>query len=160
MLVAAIAAGVAFFATRTRWHSQPRVERVPGSPTVNVAAFAGHGRLALISLNTDWVLDGERRRLRRIPTTPGLYPLQPSFSRDGRWLAFVQTRTRPAYVAGGAWHVGQLWLARGDGSGAHPVSGLANTELVGWSSRNDVLAVVAGVRSRSGCPSASRRLFA
>jgi hypothetical protein len=113
-------------------------------PTVNAAAFAGHGRLAFISGRTVWVLDGGRRSLRRIPTPAGLYPSQPLFSPDGRWLAFVQTTTRPWDMPGSGSQVGRLWLARGDGSAAHPVSGLAHARLVGWSSAADVLAVVAG----------------
>jgi dipeptidyl aminopeptidase/acylaminoacyl peptidase len=148
IVAAAVVVGVAIFAIRDRSGTAPVIERVPGGPTVNIAAFAGHGRLAFISSNTVWVLDGERRSLRRIRTTTGLYPLQPSFSPDGRWLAFVDTSTRPAYVAGGAWHVGQLWLAGGDGSNAHPISGLANTQLIGWSPSRDVLAVVAGPVSK------------
>jgi hypothetical protein len=144
VLALAAAAGVGYGIVRSVDGGGQAVERVPGGPTVDVAAFAGHGRLAFISRNTVWVLDGGRRSLRRIVTAQGRYPLQPSFSRDGRWLAFVDTGVRPADVAGGAWHVGQLWLARGDGSAAHPVPGLANVQMVGWSSETDVLAVVAG----------------
>jgi WD40 repeat protein len=120
------------------------VVRVPGGPIVNVAAFAGHGRLAFISGRTVWVLDGDRRSLRRIATPAGLYPSQPSFSRDGRWLAFVRTTTTPWYVPGSGAQVGQLWLARGDGTAARPVTGLANARLVGWSPTSDILAVIAG----------------
>jgi Tol biopolymer transport system component len=74
-------------------------------------AFAGHGRLAFISRNTIWVLDGGRRSLRRTATARGLYPLAPSFSPDGRWLAFVQTKAQPASVAGGVWDASQMCRA-------------------------------------------------
>jgi hypothetical protein len=139
----AAAAGLVYGIVRSGGRA-PSIERVPGGPTVNIGSFAGHGRLAFISRNTVWVLDGDSHSVRRVAITRGLYPLRPSFSPDGRWLAFVETTTQPAYVAGGAWTVGQLWLARGDGSDAHPIAGLANAKLVGWSSRTDVLAVVAG----------------
>jgi dipeptidyl aminopeptidase/acylaminoacyl peptidase len=124
------------------------VVRVPGGPVVNVRAFAGHGRLAFISGTTVWVLDGDRRSLRRIPTPAGLWPSQPLFSADGRWLAFVRTRTTPWYVPGSGDQTGQLWLARGDGGDAHPVPGVANARLIGWSSTSDRLAVVAGPISK------------
>jgi dipeptidyl aminopeptidase/acylaminoacyl peptidase len=126
----------------------PTVVRVAGGPTVDVAAFAGHGRLAFISRNSLWVLDGTRRSLRRIATPPGLHPLRPLFSPDGTWLAFVETSTSPAFVAGGATDYSQVWLARGDGSDAHPVAGLSSALLVGWSPRADVLAAIAGPVSK------------
>ncbi|HEY1370704.1 MAG TPA: hypothetical protein VGF23_26470 [Gaiellaceae bacterium] len=144
VLAIAATAGVAYGVVRIADRGVQAIERVSGGPTVDVGAFAGHGRLAFISRETVWVLDGGRRSLRRIATPRGRHPLQPSFSPDGRWVAFVDTGVRPADVAGGEWRVGQLWLARGDGSDAHPVAGLADTQLIGWSSKTDVLAVVAG----------------
>jgi Tol biopolymer transport system component len=58
--------------------------------------------LAFISRNSLWVLDGTRRSLRRVATPPALHPLRPLFSPDGKWLAFVEMSTSPAFVAGGA----------------------------------------------------------
>lgn len=135
----ALAAAVALVLA-LRGRSTPAIVRVDGGPTVNVAAFAGHGRLAFVSGRSVWVLSG--RSLRAI-TTPR-HPLQPVFSPDGRWLAFVDTATTPAYVPGSGNQIGQLWLARGDGSDAHPVRGLAHAFISGWSAAGDGLAVVAG----------------
>jgi dipeptidyl aminopeptidase/acylaminoacyl peptidase len=151
--VALVVAGAAVAAAsvaviRGRSHTVADIVRVPGGPVVNVAAFAGHGRLAFISGRTIWILDGGTKSLRRIATPVGLYPSQPSFSHDGRWLAFVRTTTKPLDVPGSGAQVGQLWLARGDGSGAHPVHGLANALLIGWSPTADVLAVEGGPISK------------
>src|SRR5712691_4932765 len=54
----------------------------------NAAAFAGHGELAFVSRGTLWVLDGATQTLRRV-ATPGVTPLDPAFSPDGHWLAFL-----------------------------------------------------------------------
>jgi len=133
-----VALGIAF----TRSSSLPHIVRVSGGPTVNVAAFAGYGRLAFISRNALWVVAGGR--LRKVDTPTGLHPLQPQFSPDGKWLAFVATKTSADRVAGGASEPSQIWLARGDGSGAHPVTGLGTAWLVGWSPTSDVLAAMSG----------------
>ncbi|MDX6473983.1 MAG: hypothetical protein QOK22_2799, partial [Gaiellaceae bacterium] len=143
-VAAAVLTATAFAALRLTSAGRPAVENVPGGPMVNIAAFAHHGELAFISRNTLWVLDGARRSLRRIPTAPGQYPLQPAFSFDGDWIAWVQTASPPDTVAGGGDSRGQLWLARGDGRDAHSVDGLANATLLGWSPNTDVLAVAAG----------------
>jgi dipeptidyl aminopeptidase/acylaminoacyl peptidase len=70
------------------------------------------------------------------------------FSPDGKWLAFVETTTSLAFGAGGATAYSQVWLARGDGSDAHPVAGLGSAFLVGWSPRADLLAAIAGPVSK------------
>jgi len=104
-------------------------------PRVNAAAFAGHGELAFVSRGTLWVLDGANRALRRV-ATPGLTPADPVFSPDGRWLAFLGAKPGAAFDG--------LWFARGDGSGAHEIRGLAVAGLVGWNPAQDVLAVTTG----------------
>jgi dipeptidyl aminopeptidase/acylaminoacyl peptidase len=131
--------GVVFGAGR----GNPAVVRVPDGPTVNLAAFAGHGRLAFVSRNTLWVVDGTSRSLRKVPIPRGLRPLRPLFSPDGKWLAFLETTSVPSDVAGGALGYSQVWLARGDGSDPHPVAGLGTALLVGWSPTSDVLAAMA-----------------
>ncbi len=45
-------------------------------------------------------------------------PSQPSWSPDGRWVAFLRTPVRPMYDAA----VSTLWMTRSDGSGARRVS--------------------------------------
>lgn len=76
------------------------------APAVNIAAFAGHGDLAFISRATVWVLDGMTGSLRRI-VTPGMTPLGPAFSPDGRWLAFSARSANPSVQTtngvAGAW---------------------------------------------------------
>jgi Tol biopolymer transport system component len=124
--------------------SAPAVVQISGGPTVNVRAFTDHGRLAFVSRNSLWVLNGGRSSLRQVATPRRLHPVQPVFSPDGKWLAFLVTKTAPADMAGGALGYSPVWLARGDGSDAHPVPGLGRALIVGWSSRGDVLAAMAG----------------
>jgi dipeptidyl aminopeptidase/acylaminoacyl peptidase len=117
-------------------------------PGVDEAAFAGHGELAFVSRGTLWVLNGATGTLRRVPT-PGVTPLDPSFSRDGRWLSFLGTR------ASGSAQETTVWLASEDGSGAHQL--VASGGLVGWSPAADVLAVTAGNAIRLIWPSGAAR---
>jgi WD40 repeat protein len=103
-------------------------------PSVDEAAFAGHGELAFVSRGELWVLDGATGTLRNVPA-PGMTPLDPAFSRDGRWLSFLGTNpSAQGYYS--------VWLASGEGSGAHQV--VASGGLIGWSPAADVLAVTAG----------------
>jgi dipeptidyl aminopeptidase/acylaminoacyl peptidase len=62
---------------------------------------------------------------------------QPVFSSDGQWLAFLRQRWNGYDVSS------QLWLARADGSLAHPVTSMGGTYVGGfqWSPAADVLAV-------------------
>lgn len=138
--MALVAAGAATIAGVAVSRPAPHVERIHGGPTVDVGAFTHHGRLAFVSRDTLWVLAG--RSLHRVATTPGLHPLHPSFSPDGRRLAWIETSTPPEDTAGGGADPGQLWLADGDGRSAAPVDGLAHASIVGWGAGG--LAVVAG----------------
>jgi WD40 repeat protein len=88
-----------------------------------------------VSRGTLWVLDGATRALRQV-ATPGMAPSNPVFSADGRWLAFLGTKPGTAFDA--------LWIADGDGTGAHEIRGLAVAAFVGWSPARNVLAVTAG----------------
>lgn len=85
-----------------------------------------------------WVLDGDRGTLRQLPVPDGDTPSTPVFSHDGRWLAYVVSRSRDPY---GPF---QLWLAHADGSAPHEVRGLTVNQFVGWSPGVDLLAVTAG----------------
>ncbi len=105
------------------------------APSVNAAAFGGHGELAFVSRGTLWVLNGAAGTLRRV-ATPGMTPLDPAFSPDGRWLAFLGSSTSPSV------QTDTVWLAGGDGGGAHQI--VASGGLIGWSPATDVLAVTAG----------------
>ncbi len=129
------------------------------APTVNLAAFAGHGELAFVSRGRLWVADGATRTLRRV-ATPGMTPSGPVFSRDGGWLAFLATRVSPA--AGTASYA--VWLAAGDGSGAHQVQGPGGVAgfppAISWSPAADVLAVSDENTVRLISPSGKARTLA
>jgi hypothetical protein len=120
----------------------PAVRPSGRGPSVNAAAFAGRGELAFVSRGVLWVLDGATGALRRVRAA-GATPADPVFSRDGRWLAFLGM---PAGHPGGS-RPYTLWLAAGNGSGAHRVRGLAAEQLLGWSPARDVVAVTAGPSS-------------
>jgi hypothetical protein len=122
------------------------VAATAGRPFVDVNAFRHQGELAFISRGTLWVLDGAAGSLRKVAATTvdsqstPVVPGSPTFSHDGRWLAFLAT---PQSADGSP---SQLWIAHGDGTGAHEVTGLAVDQLVGWSPTADELAVVADAR--------------
>ena len=100
-------------------------------PFANVDAFRGKGELAFISRGRLWVLDGQRSTLRRVAAPRRAALSHPTFSRDGRWVAFEDGD--------------QLWVARGDGTDAHELGRLRVGGIVGWGPGADVLAVyVAG----------------
>jgi Tol biopolymer transport system component len=123
-------------------------------PSVNVAAFAGHGQLAFVSRGALWVLDGATMTLRLV-AAPEMRPANPVFSSDGRWLAFAAIRRPPVPAA----LASTVWLAHGDGSGVHPIGpglGLSG----GWSPAADVLAVTAGNTIRLISPSGQARTLA
>ena len=107
-------------------------------PFVNVRAFKGRGELAFISREKLWVLDGGAGRLRRLPVPDGYAPSSPVFSHDGRWLAYVASRSQDSYGPS------ELWIAHANGTGAHVVSRLVVNLFVGWSPSTDLVAVAAG----------------
>jgi WD40-like Beta Propeller Repeat len=75
------------------------------TPIANAPAFAGHGNLAFVSRDRLWLLDGPTRRLVRVA---GAGASSPTFSPNGRWLAWSQGTTR-------------FGLARSDGTGTRLV---------------------------------------
>lgn len=109
------------------------------SPFANARAFGGHGELAFVSRDQLWVLEGAGGALRHLRVPAGYEAASPSFSHDGRWLAYVVRPTNTDYFG-----PFQLWLAHGDGSAAHRVRGVWLDDLVGWRPGGDVLAVTAG----------------
>lgn len=126
----------------------PRLQPVtPSSPvTVNATEFRGHGVLAFVSKGSLYVLNGVTGRLVHLPD-PGYAPSDPTLSHDGRWLAYLQELGGPGPGAAESSHGGdanyQLWIARANGTDAHRVTSLVNSEIVGWSPTRDVLAVFA-----------------
>jgi Tol biopolymer transport system component len=133
-----------------------------GSPSARLKAFSGHGRLAFVSDDRLYVLDGsaagkpatlhtvvtgkvpgshgsaagEPSTLHTVVT--GKVPGSPAWSPDGRWLAFLVG----APSADGAVTSGALWLAGPDGQGAHQV--LPKSGGFAWSPKADELAAVSG----------------
>jgi hypothetical protein len=140
--VAAVAYGIATVAG-----GGDGIERAAGGPVVNARAFAGHGRLAFVSRGALWVLDGGP--LRRIATPRGATPASPSFSADGRWLAYLVERIDPDNHD----EHDRLWIARSDGAAARPVPGFLAYGIYGWSPHADLLAVATGPEQPKGpCP--------
>jgi Tol biopolymer transport system component len=111
-------------------------------PALDTAAFAHHGRLAFVSRGTLWVVDGSTGSVRAV-ATPGLVPTGPSFSPDGRWLAFVGSREK-VEPYGDQVLSSTLWFARSDGTDAHRVGGIAFGAAYGWNPRHDLFAVSVG----------------
>ena len=112
------------------------VAKTEQRPVVNGRAFSALGQLAFVSRSALWVLDGETQSLHHVALPEGVVPISPTFSPDGRWLAFVTGSTSLMR--------GSLWMARSDGTGAHRVAGLILGDAFGWSPHSDLYAVAAG----------------
>jgi Tol biopolymer transport system component len=147
----AVTAVVASAALLTGAASSATASRAPASrapagaakpaptPVVGANAFSGQGRLAFVSAGKLYVLDGTktgRPAVLDLVAAPADV-LAPAFSADGKWLAFLVTA--PSSYPQVSYYTGTLWLARADGTGAHPV--LANASTFAWSPTSDVLAV-------------------
>ncbi|MHB1710501.1 MAG: TolB-like translocation protein [Acidimicrobiales bacterium] len=80
---------------------------------------------------------------------PGLVPTNPSFSSDGKWLAFVASK-EIGNGYGNQVVSSTLWLARANGTGAHPVTGIESGAGIpsgtafGWNPHRDIFAVSVG----------------
>lgn len=147
VLALAAIGGAAYGVIRGTNSNSNATAHLPNDPIVNVRAFAGHGTLAFISRGKLWVLDGQSGKLRAMPRT-GFPPIQPVFSRDGKWLAYLQQHNSPATNN----DYSRLWIARADGTDAHVVPGLHVQALFGWNPHVDVLAVSTGPeRSQQPC---------
>lgn len=117
------------------------VSAVNTQPTANITAFQGQGKLAFVTQGRLFSLDGHASALH---TVPGVGTVStPLWSPDGQWLAYLQSPA-PAVRT-----TANLWLVRSDGSGAHPVDGLAGSVAQGtlvpslmWSPMADSLAVI------------------
>jgi hypothetical protein len=123
---------------------------------INTKAFSGQGEVAFVSANALFVLDGSSRSVRQI-TTGQPIPIDPEFSHDGRWLAFL----RPSI--GHSTDV--LWIARGDGSEAHRVRGIpaafevpnSDGSVMSWSPTQDQLLITTG--PVTGAPLVPRQVW-
>ena len=106
-------------------------------PIVNASAFAHRGLLAFVSHGELWVLDGFNGSLRQVRSS-GADPVDPTFSADGKWLAYLVEPYASALNAPPS----QLWIARSNGTDAHLVKQLGQASELSWSPTNDVLAAV------------------
>jgi len=124
-------------------------ERSTG-PAVNTSAFSGQGWLAYVSAGKLYVLDGSAAGrpavLDRVAAPASV--VAPAFSPDDRWLAFLVTA--PSAYPRVAYYTGTLWLARANGTDAHPV--LRDAGTFAWSPRRDVLAVTVYPRGGAALP--------
>jgi WD40-like Beta Propeller Repeat len=105
---------------------------------VGTRAFAGQGELAFVSAGRLYILDGTAPGKPTVlhALSVGKVPGALAWSPDGRWLAFLVGSPG----IDGSVTDGQLWVARADGSDAHPVVSSART--FAWSPKADVLAAV------------------
>jgi hypothetical protein len=142
----AVTAVVASAALLTSTASSATASRAPAgaakpapAPVVGANAFSGQGRLAFVSAGKLYVLDGTRTGRAAVldPVAAPADVVAPAFSADGKWVAFLVTA--PSSYPQVSYYTGTLWLARADGTGAHPV--LANASTFAWSPASDVLAV-------------------
>lgn len=122
------------------------VTRVSGGPTVHPRAFEHQGLLAFASLGSLYVLDGSTGALRQVGHLRSGAE-EPSFSHDGRWLAYIAAgKEAPFYGLGQeapyAPEPRRLVISASDGSSARVVAKVGQVEEAAWSPRADELLVV------------------
>ncbi|MGH9107815.1 MAG: hypothetical protein ACRDZX_18680, partial [Acidimicrobiales bacterium] len=121
-------------------------ERPGGWPTVDARAFAHQGLLAFASGGSLYVLDGRTEALRQVGRLR-TGAEEPSFSHDGRWLAYIAAG-KESSVYGGveeapyAPEPGPLVISYSDGSHVRTVRKVGEVEEAVWSPVADQLLVV------------------
>ncbi|MGB9112681.1 MAG: hypothetical protein WCF24_08135 [Acidimicrobiales bacterium] len=110
-------------------------------PLVNAKAFSHEGELAFVSRNALWVLDGANGSLREVTAN---YAIEPVFSPNGKWLAYVTTGPPALYGNQVKAAPNQLWIAHANGTDAHAVRGLVYASGLSWSPTTETLAVIEG----------------
>ena len=110
---------------------------VPNQPAVRVYASAFPARVAFISNGQLMLLNGSRAGAQphNVTVNDQLGATAPSFSPDGRWLAYLRYPAGQQYA--GEDH---LWVARYDGSGAYQVDEDPVDGVPSWSPSGDALA--------------------
>jgi len=138
-VLAIVVIGSATFFVVTGGSTRPSPKDATGlaeeKPIVNARGFAHHGLLAFVSRGTLWVLDGSNDSLRQVNAS-NAEAVDPTFSADGKWLAFLVE----SYA--GTQNPSQIWIARSNGTDAHVVKRLGQVSELSWSPTNDVLAAV------------------
>ena len=119
---------------------EPHAVSTSNAVASGARGFAGHGRLAYVSGNRLYILDGTvaGQPAALHPVATGKVPGDLAWSPDGKWLAFLVG----VPTADGSVTAGQLWLTGPDGQDAHPV--LAGSGAFAWSPTADVLAAISG----------------
>jgi dipeptidyl aminopeptidase/acylaminoacyl peptidase len=114
------------------------VNASPSGPlAVDAAAWAGHGDLAFVAKGQLEMLDGTGA-LTAVSGPPiGGYDSSPSWSADGRWLAFLHTGVAPG--SGYELPSPTLWLVTAGSAVAHEVTP-QGIEMFAWSPVTDELA--------------------
>lgn len=128
-------------------------------PVVNASAFFSYGNLAFISNGSLFVLDGSTKKLREVVSGKAGAE-EPSFSSDGKWLAFIRaggptvlSGTLTLNILAPAPHLvvpGPLWIASGAGATPHLLDGFTSVESFAWNSSGHELLVVTGNSRYSG----------
>jgi hypothetical protein len=118
------------------------------SPVVNARAFAHEGLLAFMSDRKLYVLDGSTGALRQAGRT-ATGAEEPTFSADGKWLAYIaagaETHDELGYAtAPYAPSSGPLVISSADGSAARRIARVGEISSVEWSPTSDQLLVVSG----------------
>ncbi len=95
------------------------------------------GQLAFLWSGRSYLLDGDRGALHALPGTAATAP---TWSADGRWLAYL--------ASNGGTSGSALWVVRKDGGNAHTIAGLpAAAHSYAWSSRGHTLDVTLDKRT-------------
>ena len=122
------------------------MRRAPAGPTVYPRDFEHQGLLAFASLGSLYVLDGSNGALRQVGHLRSGAE-EPSFSHDGRWLAYIAAG-KEARVYGGVEEApyapapGPLVISASDGTAAHVVAEVGRVDEAAWAPRTDELLVV------------------
>ncbi|MDA8314036.1 MAG: hypothetical protein M0010_02520 [Actinomycetota bacterium] len=119
-----------------------------GAPSVDTRAFAHEGLLAFASRGALYVLDGTTGIVREVGHERSGAE-EPSFSHDGRFLAYLAAGRETSITDFGpqapfAPVSGPLVLARSDGSAARRVRAVGEVSVATWSPSADLLLAVTG----------------
>ncbi|MHB1446303.1 MAG: TolB family protein [Acidimicrobiales bacterium] len=101
-------------------------------PKVDSSALSGT-TLAFVSGDALWEVNAGA--LNEVASPAGFVASHPTFSADGRWLAFLET------PSGSSTAMPELWLATSAGRSAHVVSSAPDPEALEWSPSGEKLLV-------------------
>ncbi len=147
LVVLALAAGGAIAAAVITGGSKGSPQRPSNAPFVDERAFAGKGLLAFASDGALYLLDGSTGALRQVGhLTSGAE--DPTFSPDGRYLAYIAAGAETDAVGGpqapSMLDPGPLVVADATGTGARRITAAGDVSAAAWSPTADALLVVSG----------------